>query len=442
MASIAFSDDQTGPDHSTPPAPISASASMPARITVTIGGEPVATEMAAAKITSSPSGPPLPSHSPPNQSLANQSLASASLHRLAARCISVVLRHWQALTAQPRLAAAGAVLKASGLTTAARLNTVAKAAAEAIRTRLRSAANPRTPPLTTQRITRATARFAARHLAMPAMAAALIIMAGAVLFAGEKPAPATAAIETKQPETVASISQWVRLSKPLMLYSIDAPEFARLPQQHHARRHATGNGREDRFTVGQFETDQLYYAVRLYRPGGEKAPDSTLYIDTVRRAADDGMTVVRVAATDQHRTKFGPAAVADAQVQAHGQDGEKQRACLTFRIVTSDGMLTISGLACGQEKKPVDRAMLTCFIDRIALMASGDDAKIRQIFSDAELSRHAGCTKSSLTSVGRKATWLDIDGAAPAFKSTVAQDQPMPNAKGKRKKKTAARTNG
>ena len=417
MASIAFSDDQTGPDQSTAPGIRIRRRTLPARITVTIGGEPVAIGEAQAK--DSPLFP-----------------------RMVTRCQSAMLHMRQMITAQPRLSAAGVTLHAGSLTAAAHLKTAAKVAAGAITQRLHNAVRPRTSPLTAQHVSRATARFAARHLAMPATAAALIVMAGAVMFADERAAPATAAIETKQSDTVSSISQWVRLSKPLMLYSVDAPEFAKLPQQHHARRHATGNGREDRFTVGQFESDQLYYAVRLYRPGGEKAPDSTLYIDTVRRAADDGMTVVRVAATDQHRTKFGPASVADAQVQAQSQEGEKHRACLTFRVVTGDETLTISGLACGQEKKPVDRAMLTCFIDRIALMASGDDAKIRQIFSDAELSRHAGCTKSSLTSAGRKATWLDVDGAAPAFKSSVAQDQPMPNTKGKKKKKIAARTSG
>lgn len=275
------------------------------------------------------------------------------------------------------------------------------------------------------------------YIVIGAFAVTTVITAGALLFERDG-RHASAAIAHQDnpasPETVASISPWLRLSKPLTLYSIDAPEFAKLPHQHQARRHTTGNGREDMFMVGAFENPQLFYAVKIYRPGGERLAENTLYIDSVRRAAEDGMTVLRMAATEQHRTKFGPASVADIQLQ----EGQRQRACLTFRLASSNAALMISGLACGADAKPIDRAALTCFIDRISLMASGDDAQVRQVFVEAELSRHAGCTKSSLTAVGRKATWLDVDGTTPAFKTTVAETSEKP-AKKSRKKKTAAR---
>ncbi|MGL4495372.1 MAG: hypothetical protein ACRCUX_06125, partial [Beijerinckiaceae bacterium] len=238
-------------------------------------------------------------------------------------------------------------------------------------------------------------RASLRHLLMPAAVIAAVVTAGAHFLPREDDPPVTASISAP-PESVisaqttstqaASAQQWVRLSKPLMLYSIDAPEFARLPVDHQARRHVTGNGRIDDFTVGRFENGHLFYAVRLYRPGGERPPESTLFVHTVRRLADDGMALVRMAAGEQHMTKFGPAQAADAVVKF----GDQERTCLSFRLAPGDGALDIAGLACGNDKKPVDRAMLTCFIDRMALLAAGEDSQLRQIFSEAELARHAG----------------------------------------------------
>lgn len=286
------------------------------------------------------------------------------------------------------------------------------------------------------RISRSVLKLAGFYVALSLLAAVTVISAGAILFGADQAPTVTAPIPTETPErtgSTAATDPWVRLARPLNLYSIDAPEFAKLPQQHQARRHSIGNGREDRFTVGDFAGLQLYYDVRLYRPGGEQRADSTLFVETVRRLAGDGLTVTRMAADEQHRTKFGMASVADATVQ----DGERQRHCLAFRLGGTGDPLTIAGLACGAETRPLDRAMLTCFIDRISLLASGDDAALRNVFSSAELSRHAGCTKSSLTSVGRKATWLDADGAAPAFKPALAETEKP--ARGKRKKSAQRR---
>lgn len=274
------------------------------------------------------------------------------------------------------------------------------------------------------------------YVTMSLAALVSVMAASAILFGSDAGAPVTAPIGTSVPDKTGSVAPatdpWVRLSKPLTLYSVDAAEFSKLPQQHQARRHSIGNGREDRYTVGDFSAPQLFFDVRLYRPGGESQPQQTLFVETVRRLAPDGLMIARMAMDEQHRTKFGMASVADTAVQY----GDRQRNCLAFRLGGASDALNISGLACGAEAKQIDRATLTCFIDRIDLVASGDDVALRKIFSAAELSRHEGCTKSRLTSVGRKATWLDVDGTAPAFKPAleVAEKPSRP-----KKKKTAAR---
>jgi hypothetical protein len=57
-------------------------------------------------------------------------------------------------------------------------------------------------------------------------------------------------------------------------------------------------------------------------------------------------------------------------------------------------VLQIGGFACGAPGKPVDRAALACTLDRIDLVAAGDDTDMRAFFTGAAGEVGAACRRS------------------------------------------------
>lgn len=185
---------------------------------------------------------------------------------------------------------------------------------------------------------------------------------------------------------------WTRIAKPVALFGLEAPEFDRLPRHYEARQHAAGGGREDTVSFGSFAGDQLYFTVTFYRPGEETVRGGSLFIETVRRMAENGLAVTKLAVPEPQPSKLGPFEVADGLLA----DGDGERNCLVFRHVESDGSLRVHGVACGNGNRAPDRAVLVCLIDRISLLAS-DDKVLRALFGKAEARRNEGCAASRPT---------------------------------------------
>lgn len=147
----------------------------------------------------------------------------------------------------------------------------------------------------------------------------------------------------------------------------------------------------------------------------DRAPEAdSLYVETVRRAALSGASIDRMAQTVPMETKFGPFETADAAVDA----GNGPLQCIAFRQIAADAPARIMGWFCGSGQ-PLDRSALSCLINRLDLVNSGDDAVLRGWFATAERNRN-GCE----TGRPGSARWLDAGAKMPALKRDVTGSIP------------------
>lgn len=229
--------------------------------------------------------------------------------------------------------------------------------------------------------------------AVHALAATLI---GFVLMLALKSwlaAPAPAPAPPFDPQANAALIKpvWTRIAKPIAMFALEAPELDRLPRRYEARRHEAGGGREDALSFGSFAGDQLYLGITFYRPGEEAVRGGSLFIETVRRMAENGLAVTKLSVPEPQPSKLGPLEVADGLLA----DGDGERNCLVFRYIESDASFRLHGVACGSGNRAPDRAALACLIDRVSLLA--DDKSLKTLFGKADTRRSEGCAASRVT---------------------------------------------
>jgi hypothetical protein len=84
------------------------------------------------------------------------------------------------------------------------------------------------------------------------------------------------------------------------------------------------------------------------------------------------------------------------------KDGVKQGvkdgpgACLGFLKRIDDPALQISGWSCQGTSTPVQRAAVACLLNRLTLLASGNDPRLAEFFARAEL-RRGSCANPALS---------------------------------------------
>jgi hypothetical protein len=212
---------------------------------------------------------------------------------------------------------------------------------------------------------------------------------------------------------------WVTIGRPIALFGLESPELDKR-SAYGAQRSQDGQGREDVLTFGAFDDGKSFLSLkfRINRDAQMQAALAGLsqpfVITLVREGAARGLSVGRSGATTTIETKFGTVETADVGLS----DGVAGRACIAFRHLDAAAHLSFSGWWCGSEAKPADRAQLTCLIDRIDLLSAGDDPELRASFARTELNRRQGCSVPRLAATGRKGSWLDADGKAPALRPT------------------------
>lgn len=238
-------------------------------------------------------------------------------------------------------------------------------------------------------------------------------------------APAAPAIRDVRVQAVpAAFGQdgWITVARPIALFGLETPELGRRTG-YEARRSQDGSRREDTLSFGEFGDDKPLLALKLQvnREGAVEAAPAGLsqpfVIALVRESAARGLSVGRSGATIPVETKFGTVETADISLS----DGSVGRACIGFRHLDGASHLSFSGWWCGGDAKPADRAQLVCMLDRIDLLSAGDDHELRGAFAKAELNRRPGCSVPRQAVTGRKGSWLDADGKAPALKTAAGK---------------------
>jgi hypothetical protein len=121
--------------------------------------------------------------------------------------------------------------------------------------------------------------------------------------------------------------------------------------------------------------------LEIYRPGGEFDPAAGAGI-----AARMGGELETSGVLD---SKFGPIALLR---QAGVADASS---CLGFFKRNDDPALQFSGFSCERDSLPARRAAISCLLDRLTLLTSGNEPKLAEFFAHAELKR-SGCAPMGL----------------------------------------------
>jgi hypothetical protein len=208
---------------------------------------------------------------------------------------------------------------------------------------------------------------------------------------------------------VPSLPDWQPVRKPAELMTLTAPQFERAPAVYAARR-SSRNDREDSLTWQPGAPGGAEARIALIRSASPAAPPS-LFVDMTRQQAERGVAVVRAGQSGLLATKFGPVEVAD---MTFSDAGGAAQACLGFRTAPDGDSPVLSGWYCAAQGAAAERPELACFIDRLTLLRSGEDQGLRSFFQEAEKRRRPCST--TRTTAGRKPTWLDHDGRAPAIR--------------------------
>jgi hypothetical protein len=245
------------------------------------------------------------------------------------------------------------------------------------------------------------ASFVLRARAAPAQrpvvrAAAIILGAGAslavatvavALLRAPEAAPAPVAEESAAwPRASALAAEWIPIPRPVAFYGLDPADVGAGRLTYAARRRSLGGGREDMLTINAVEEAGFFAILRLHRPAGEAPAAVSLFVQTARDAARDGLTLDRLAASQDSPTRFGSVESAEATIVR----GDVSRDCLAFRLVVGDDALRVGGLLCGAGGQKPDRTRLVCLLDGISLLQAEDPA-IRQAFAARPRPRRSGC---------------------------------------------------
>jgi hypothetical protein len=174
--------------------------------------------------------------------------------------------------------------------------------------------------------------------------------------------------------------EWVEIEKPFPAFALAIPEAADAPAHYAIRRNRQGGGRKDILTLGEPDGADPYLQVEIYRPGREisrfAAPAATIAAD----AANLGPVNLRPSA-EPLVSKFGPLTIVTFTTSKG-----LSRQCLGFVRAYDDPMLQLSGWFC-RGGELIERATLSCALDRLTLLAAGSEPKIGALFAKAELRR-------------------------------------------------------
>lgn len=159
-----------------------------------------------------------------------------------------------------------------------------------------------------------------------------------------------------QAETASARPDWTLASRSTPAFAIIGSDLSYKSKSYRIFRHPEG-GRRD---VLRWDADgQAVAELEIYRPGGEFEPS----------AVTRGFGVID--------SKFGPVTLLRLN----------DTACLGFIKAVDQPGLRISGYVCQGETAAARGAAITCMLNRLSLIAAGNDARLAEFFARADLKR-------------------------------------------------------
>ena len=136
--------------------------------------------------------------------------------------------------------------------------------------------------------------------------------------------------------------------------------------------------------------------LEIYRPGGELGLAGPAIAEIAARMDPGGLRELEAAGLID--SKFGTVTLLRLISGA-----EAARGCLGFMKRVGDSNIRISGWSCQGDNLPTRRAAISCMLNRLTLLSTGNDPKLAEIFARAEL-RRADCATSAMPALS--ADWL------------------------------------
>jgi hypothetical protein len=137
--------------------------------------------------------------------------------------------------------------------------------------------------------------------------------------------------------------------------------------------------------------------LEIYRPGGELSQSGPPIAEIAARMDPGGVRELQAAGVID--SKFGGVTL----LGLSDRDGDA-RPCLGFIKGFGQINLRISGWSCQGDTLPARRAAIGCILDRLILLAAGNDPKLAELFAHAELKR-GNCVAASVAPV-TSADWV------------------------------------
>ena len=159
--------------------------------------------------------------------------------------------------------------------------------------------------------------------------------------------------------TASAWPEWTVATHSSPAFASNQYDLSYKTKSYHVLRHPEG-GRKDVLRWNA-ENGRAVAELEIYRPGGEFEPS----------AASDAIRTIE--------TKFGPVTLLPLPAA--------DRTCLGFLKTVEQPALRISGFICHGETLPARGAAIACMLNRLSLIAAGNDAKLAELFARAELKR-------------------------------------------------------
>jgi hypothetical protein len=178
---------------------------------------------------------------------------------------------------------------------------------------------------------------------------------------------------------------WVSIDRPHPAFELQMPEWASSNTDYAILRRTSDGGRKDVLTWGDPVASGPYASVEIDRPGTADEH----FIDAPSEIA---ARIVAFAVTDDVKpagtldTKFGAVPLVDFAIAAGGLSNGSRR-CLGYARPFDSPLMQISGWYCSPGEEVVDRAVLSCALDRLTMLSSGNDPDVAALFARAEVKR-------------------------------------------------------
>lgn len=168
-------------------------------------------------------------------------------------------------------------------------------------------------------------------------------------------------------------------------FAVSSPDITEKSESYEIFRHPEG-GRKDIFHWGP-PGERPVAELEIYRPGDEFVlsgpPTADLAARLAQQAVPESQTELEAAGVIG--SKFGNLTL----LRLPGRV-DTARSCLGFIRRFDDPALQISGWSCQGTTISARRAAIGCMLDRLTLLASGNEPKLAEFFARAELKR-SGC---------------------------------------------------